>query len=224
MAKDRVATQGSGRVVSDEPGDQRRSTRKRRAILDAAQTAFLARGFARTTMDDIAAIAAVSKQTVYKQFNDKRTLFAAVVTGEIADAESLTHDLVAALATTQDLERDLRRFARQHATDVTQPHLLRLRRIVIAEAEQFPELARTWYAEGPGRARSALAEQLRALADRGVLVVDDPLLAAELLNWLIIGSALNHALFHPDVALTRRELHRNADEGVRVFLAAYGSR
>ena len=224
MATDRVATQGAGNVASDDAGDQRRTARKRRAILDAAQTAFLARGFAGTTMDEIAALAAVSKQTVYKQFTDKRSLFAAIVTGEIADAESLTHDMVGPLATTDDLERDLRRFARHHATDVTQPHLLRLRRIVIAEAERFPDLARTWYAEGPGRARSTLAEQLRVLTHRGLLVVDDPLLAAELLNWLIVGSALNHALFHPDVSLTRRELQRHADEAVRVFLAAYGTR
>ena len=50
---------------------------------------------------------------------------------------------------------------------MTQPHLLRLRRIVIAEADQFPDLARTWYADGPERAHATLARQLDALAAAG---------------------------------------------------------
>ena len=55
-----------------DPDDQRRSARKRRAILDAAATTFLSNGYLGTSMDEIAALAHVSKQTVYKHFADKR--------------------------------------------------------------------------------------------------------------------------------------------------------
>ena len=199
-----------------------RSARKRRAILQAAQAAFLAKGYAGTTMDEVAALAAVSKQTVYKHFDDKQRLFEAIVTGEIDTAETRTHEMVEALGATDDLPADLRRFARQHVLDVTQPHLLRLRRIVIAEAEQFPDLARTWYADGPERGHAALARQLQALAARRLLRIDDPLLAAQHLNWLILAIPLHRALFHgSDLVFTRKELHRYADEAVRVFLAGY---
>jgi TetR/AcrR family transcriptional regulator, mexJK operon transcriptional repressor len=200
-----------------------RSARKRGAIVDAARTTFLRKGYGGTTMDEVAALAAVSKQTVYKHFADKKGLFTAIVTGEIDDAERLTHDMVAALAASDDIAADLRRFARRHVADVMQPDLVRLRRIVIAEAEQFPELARAWFASGPERAHATLAEQFDQLAERGLLHLDDPLLAAQQFNWLVLAIPLNDAMFHPGAAPPAEELERQADAGVRVFLAAYGT-
>ena len=92
------------------------------------------------------------------------------------------------------------------------------------EAERFPELARTWYASGPERAHTTLADQFQALARRGLLWVDDPLLAAQHFNWLILSIPLNKAMFHgSDTEFTPAELELYADEGVRVFLAAYGT-
>lgn len=175
-------------------------------------------------MDEVAALAAVSKQTVYKHFTDKEGLFTAIITGDIAATESLTHDMVASLADSEDLEADLRRFARQHVTEVIQPWVIQLRRTVIAEADRFPELARTWYASGPERAEAVFAEQFQRLAQRGLLVVDDPMLAAQQFNWLLLSIPLNKAMFHgSDTTFGATELERYADEGVRVFLAAYGA-
>lgn len=186
---------------------------------------FLRKGYGGTSMDQVAAAAAVSKQTVYKHFTDKEQLFTTIVTGDIADAELVTHDMVAALADSGDVERDLRQFARRHIVDVLQPHLIQLRRLVIAEAVRFPQLARTWYAGGPERAHATLAEQFTALGRRGLLQVEDPLLAAQHFNWLILSIPLNRAMFQgDDVTFTQAELERYADEGVRVFLAAYGAR
>ncbi|HMG30272.1 MAG TPA: TetR/AcrR family transcriptional regulator [Jiangellaceae bacterium] len=192
--------------------------------MDAARTVFLRKGYDGASMDEVAALAAVSKQTVYKHFADKKRLFTAIITGDISATETLTHGMVAALPDSEDIEKDLRQFARRHITDVTQPHLIQLRRIIIAEAERFPELAQTWYASGPERAHATLADQFHALARRGLLRVDDPLLAAQHFNWLILSIPLNKAMFHgSDTEFTPNELERYADQGVRVFLAAYGT-
>ena len=52
----------------------------------------------------------------------------------------------------------------------------------------------------------------------------DSLLAAQLLNYLILSVPLNEAMFTGrDKPYSRRYLNRYADEAVRVFLAAYGS-
>ena len=175
-------------------------------------------------MDEVAALAAVSKQTVYKHFADKQRLFSAVIAGDISATEALTHEMVTALGESTDIEPDLLRFARQHIAQVTQLHLLQLRRIIIAEADRFPELARIWYAEGPERRHATLAAQFQALGQRGLLRVDDPLLAAQHFNWLILSIPLNKAMFYGcDTKFTRAELKLYADEGVRVFLAAYGT-
>lgn len=174
-------------------------------------------------MDEVAALAAVSKQTVYKHFADKQGLFTAIIVGDIAATESLTQDMVAALADSEDLKADLRAFARRHVAVVTQPYVIQLRRTVIAEADRFPDLARTWYANGPERAEALFAEQFRVLARRGLLRVDDPVLAAQHFNWLLLSIPLNRAMFQgSDTTFTAAELERYADEGVRVFLAAYG--
>ena len=66
--------------------DEPRSTRKRRAILEAATTVFLRKGYLGTSMDEIAALAAVSKQTVYKHFADKERLFSEIVVGTVNEA------------------------------------------------------------------------------------------------------------------------------------------
>ena len=55
------------------------SATKRAAILATARALFLADGFERTSMDAIAAAAAVSKRTVYDYYGDKRALLLAVV-------------------------------------------------------------------------------------------------------------------------------------------------
>ena len=60
-----------------------RETRKRAAILEAAQRVFFANGFVGASMDQVAATAAVSKQTVYKHFSDKKALFREVVTNVV---------------------------------------------------------------------------------------------------------------------------------------------
>jgi len=205
-----------------ETAELGRSARKRRAILDAARELFMRNGYAGTSMDDVAARAAVSKQTVYKHFVDKERLFTAIITGDIAETEGLTQSLVDALPQTQDLERDLREFARRHVVEVMQPHLVRMRRILIGEADRFPELAAAWYARGPERAHATFAGWFTTLTERGLLHVPDPMLAAEQFNWLILSIPLNRAMFS-SIEEPADRLEYYADEAVRVFLAAYAA-
>jgi TetR/AcrR family transcriptional repressor of mexJK operon len=202
-----------------------RSARKRRAILGAATSAFLQKGYSGTSMDEIAARAAVSKQTVYKHFDDKEGLFSEIVSSTVDEVSETVHNEVIALEDSGDLEADLGDMARRQLAAVMQPRLLALRRLVIGEAGRFPELGRIFYERGPGRTVAALAATFERLAARGLLSVDDPLLAAEHFNWLIMSTPLNQAmLLGRDEPSAPAELNRYADSGVRVFLAAYGGR
>ena len=47
--------------------------------------------------------------------------------------------------------------------------------------------------------------------------------AAQEFNWLILSIPLNKAMFHGSDTEFTGDLERYADEGLRVFLAAYGS-
>jgi TetR/AcrR family transcriptional regulator, mexJK operon transcriptional repressor len=206
-----------------DPEDLSRSARKRSAILEAARTAFLRNGYRGTSMDEVAALARVSKQTVYKHFADKESLFAEIVTTAVDEAADPVHDAVLRLEDTGDIEADLRGLARQLLARVMQPRILQLRRLVIGEAARFPELGRTFYDQGPGRTIAALATVFERLAARGALQLDDPRLAAAHFNWLVMSIPLNQAMFlGQDEPRSAAELDEYADAGVRAFLAAYG--
>jgi AcrR family transcriptional regulator len=199
-----------------------RSTRKRRSILDAAATVFLRKGYVGTSMDEIATLAAVSKQTVYKHFADKQTLFTELVTSTVRDASDAVHAEVLDLQDSGDIEADLLDLARRQLDRALQPKVLQLRRLVIGEAGRFPDLGRTFYELGPGRTMAGLAMVFGELAERGVLAVDDPALAAEHFNWLVMSVPLNQAmLLGDDEPMDAAGLDRCAEAGVRVFLAAY---
>jgi TetR/AcrR family transcriptional repressor of mexJK operon len=204
---------------AEEPS---RSARKRHGIIEAATAAFLRNGYLGTSMDEIAALAGVSKQTVYKQFADKERLFTEIVLGTIDQVGEPFFGGIDALEDTEDLETDLRKLAGQLITIVSDPQLLQLRRLVIGEAGRFPELGRSYYERGPGRSTEGLATRFQHLAERGLLRLDDGLLAAQHFNWLVLSIPLNQAMFSVDMDFSAAELERYADEAVRVFLAAYG--
>ena len=74
-------------VVSiDDAPVPSRAERKRAAILQAASDVFLANGYVGASMDDVAARAGVSKQTLYKHFGDKETLFHELVITTVVTA------------------------------------------------------------------------------------------------------------------------------------------
>jgi TetR/AcrR family transcriptional regulator, mexJK operon transcriptional repressor len=202
---------------------ERQSARKRRAILKAATELFLQGGYLGTSMDEIAALAAVSKQTVYKHFEDKERLFTEIVISSVNEVSDPNTSEVQNLGAGGDLEAELRELARRQLARVMQPKLLQLRRLVIAESGRFPELGRAFYDRGPGRTVAVLAETFGRLAADGQLRLDDPVLTAAHFNWLIMSIPLNDAmLLGSDDPPAPADLDRYAAAGVRVFLAAYG--
>lgn len=202
------------------------SQRKRRAILEAAFRVFLKAGFGGATIEEVADAADVSKQTVYAHFGGgdegaKETLFRAMVEQEVGRLDQ-PDPVAAALGVTVDLAGDLTTFARHHLRLVMTPDLVRLRRMLIGEAERFPALAAAWYANGPAQSSESFAAAFAVLHRRGLLDIDDPLVAGQTFNWLVLSTPLNHAMAHPDVMWSGDDLDRVADEAVRVFLAAFG--
>jgi TetR/AcrR family transcriptional regulator, mexJK operon transcriptional repressor len=209
----------AGVGVGNEEG---RSARKRRLIMESATTLFLRNGYQGTSMDEVAALAAVSKQTVYKNFTDKEGLFSEIIMSVTTTVDAFIKLIADKLHNSEDLAADLPALARQYLHSVMRPQVLQMRRLLVGEASRFPELARTYYEQAPERVLTALAPELKHLDERGLLRVDDPALAAKHFAFLVLGVALDKAMFFGDTpAFTEEELNHLADEGVRVFLAAY---
>ncbi|MEV6837186.1 TetR/AcrR family transcriptional regulator [Streptomyces sp. NPDC051133] len=205
-------------MESNAPG---RSARKHQAIMEAATQVFLEKGYAGTSMDDIAKLAAVSKQTVYKHFADKEKLFAEIVLATTDRVDSMV-DLVADIpADAAALEGNLNRLARRFLGALTQPQVLQLRRLIIANAEAFPDLGTAWYEKGFERVLATLAATFKRLADQGLLRMDDPLLAANHFAGLLLWIPVNKAMFTGSPQHTEADLDHYTAAGVRAFLAAY---
>ncbi|MER6621946.1 TetR/AcrR family transcriptional regulator [Streptomyces sp. NPDC000931] len=204
-----------------EASELGRSALKRQAIMEAATSAFMSKGYSGTSMDDIAKLAAVSKQTVYKHFSDKEKLFAEIVLATTDRIDGMI-DLVAHIPADADtLEKNLTHLARQFLAALTQPQVLQLRRLVIANADAFPELGASWYEQGFERVLATLAATFQRLADHGLLRCEEPLLAANHFSGLLLWTPVNKAMFHGGPQHTEAELDHYATTGVRTFLAAY---
>jgi TetR/AcrR family transcriptional regulator, mexJK operon transcriptional repressor len=203
-------------------GRVKATAKKRAAVLEAAAKVFLSGGYLGASMDEIADLAGVSKQTVYTYFSNKEALFAAMASALSNEANDRVHNNVAEFGEDDDLEGYLVGYAVRQLEVVLTPRILQLRRLVIGEVGRFPDLGAALYAGGPGRAIASLAATFERLADRGALSVHDPLLAATQFNWLIMSTPLNRTMLLGDGAIpSSKELREHAREGVRMFLAAY---
>lgn len=125
-------------------------TDKAEQILNGALREFLARGYAGTSMDRVAATAGVSKPTVYNHFQDKEGLFRALVQ-KIAQERFQMKFTPDAFGESLDesLPRLLAQMVENIADDDDYQDFVRL---VIGESGRFPELARTFitYLTKPG--------------------------------------------------------------------------
>ena len=143
----------SGRPFVTAPSDARRLPSdkarpdKHDAITKAASDMFLAEGFERVSLDQIAQRAGVSKQTIYSHFADKESLFKAICT-------ELTEKLTIPLrksAAEGDLFSTLTRLGDDTLAMMLHPASLDLHRLVMSAAARFPEIGHVAYEAGAMR-------------------------------------------------------------------------
>jgi AcrR family transcriptional regulator len=136
-------------------------------------------------MDDIARRAGMSKKTLYRLFDTKEALFAAVIAARRATLEASTES--GDCPDVQTAEEVLRRFLRGIARFVLAPRQAALYRLVIAESQRAPEIAHAFHREGPSMARAPLSNWLAQQNARGTLRVADPVSAASMLFSMVIA-------------------------------------
>jgi AcrR family transcriptional regulator len=171
-----------------------------RRIETAARRLFAHRGFADTSMAEIAAAAGVSKATVFHHFRSKRALYEALLGDAIA---GFREQIVPLLDAGDDLEGSLRSFATAHVERLTrmQGTLRLLTRELLSGTPAAGEL----FAESEmSRNFSLLVDALRRGQASGAVRPDvDPGLAMFILmcaNWFLFQTA-NLARRNPDLAI-----------------------
>lgn len=202
--------------VGDSRGSLDRA--KYEAILAAGRDLFLAQGFTRTAMADVAGNADVSTATLYKHFASKEALFAAVVK-EAARSVSIYEDV---LAGDPDAAEALRRAARIYLAAQFEGRLNDLFRIVLSESRSAPSLAAETFEIVATRRYESFGVILDRLIARGRLKPHDTMESAILASGMIKEIFVWPALFKPSYKLPNDTEHKIAAI-VEIFLARYGA-
>lgn len=153
------------------------SISKRNRILKTAGEMFIKQGFAKVSMDAIAAAVPVSKPTLYNNFSDKKELFAAVIREKCND---LAEEVEANIREETDPETALRNIGTKFLNMLMAPGAVKMHRIMIAESIEFPEMAKLFYKTGPERIHMLLEKYLKKQNQLKNLKVENTKLSASM--------------------------------------------
>ena len=194
-------------------------THKQGQILNGAAVVFARDGYEGASMSRIAAEAGVSKGTLYNYFTCKAELFADYVQRDCSRRVALVFD---DLDYEAPAELTLAEVGRRMITMLVSEHALVMHRMVVAEAEKFPELARSFYQSGPAPAVAHLAAYLRHISAAGRLDVPDPEFGAEQFFALIQTRLYLRRQLRLTMVPSAAQIDHVVDEAVRLFTKGYG--
>lgn len=191
---------------------------KRQAILDAAKTLFLSKGYANTSMDAVATEAGVSKLTVYSHFNDKETLFSAAV---MAKCEEQLPPLFFELPEGVAVETVLLNIARGFHQLINSDESVNLHRLMMTLGSQDPKLSLIFFEAGPQRMLQGMERLLIKIDESGVLRIDKPHNAAEHFFCLLKGAGNFRLLYGCGEPPVGEAAESHVREVVGLFMRAY---
>jgi AcrR family transcriptional regulator len=180
-----------------KPRWQRRKDARPDEIIQAALEVFADRGFAATKLEDVARKAGVTKGTIYLYFENKEALFKALIRGTIVPVIAQGEEIAQAFTGSA---RDLfEKLVREYWRLVGETALASIPRLMIAEAGNFPQLARFYYQEVITRGHRLMAGVL----ERGIkagefkkvdLAVATKLAMAPLMHAAVARKAFAHCM------------------------------
>jgi AcrR family transcriptional regulator len=190
----------------------------RRRILGAAFSVFTERGYAETSTLEIATRAKVSKRELYTLVGNKQEMLVACIS-ERAKRLRMPEDMPP-VRDRKTLARVLVSFGTQLLREVSDPTVVAVFRLAIAEAERTPKVARALHTIGRETTSAALQEILTR-ARSSELLDGDPAEMAEHFIALLWGNLMVSLLLRVADAPGSNEIERRAHEAASAFLRLY---
>ena len=172
-------------------------------------------GMERTSMDAIAQAAGVSKQTVYSHFRSKDELFRACITCKVDEYGLAAASLPAGASIDQKLAETGRRFL----TLIRDPEVMKMFRLMIAEATAFPKVSNSFHESGPQATVEFMATIFHAHLDD-----DNPAAALQAAGdfiGLLKGEHFMALLLGTRDTISDEDIDRQIAEGVRKIHRLY---
>jgi AcrR family transcriptional regulator len=190
-------------------------SRVRERILTAAFEAFRERGYAATSTLEIATRAHVSKRELYALVGNKQQMLTAAI-GERAKRFQAPADMPT-LRDRETLAHALTAFGSRFVREVSDPHVVAVFRLAIAEAVHAPEVAQTLDALGRESGRAALRHIMTHARAAG-LITGSPADLAEQFAGLLWRDLLIGLLLGVVQRPTLRAIEARARDAAESFL------
>jgi len=191
------------------------ATAVRARILEAAFSAFMENGYAATSTLEIATRARVSKRELYALVGNKQEMLVACI-----EERAKRLQVPADMPVPRDrstLEHVLAAFGTQLLREVSEPTVIGVFRLAIAEAARAPEVARALDSIGRETTRSAL-RQIMAQAEASGLLDGRPAPLAEQFAGLLWCDLMVSLLLGVAERPSTREIARRARDAASAFL------
>jgi AcrR family transcriptional regulator len=202
-------------ATSKERQEDRDETEVRARILDAAFAAFMKGGYAATSTLEIATRARVSKRELYALVGNKQEILIACISARAARLK-----VPADLPVPHDREtfaQVLASFGTQLVREITDPTVITVFRLAIADAVRAPEVAQALDSVGREASRAAL-RQIMAQAQASGLVDGRPAELAEQFGGLLWGNLMISLLLGVAERPSSREIAARARDATAAFL------
>ena len=188
----------------------------RARILAAAFQAFGEKGYAGASTLEIATRAKLSKRDVYARFPAKQDILLACIAARTA---RMPPRLPAAVSRKM-LEASLTEFGATVLREVSQPEVIAMFRLAIAEAERAPEVAAA-LTSGRAAPRGAVCKMLAGAQRGGLVGRGDPQAMTEQFFALLWGDLLLGRLLGRATAPKVPEIQVRARAASRAFMTLY---
>ena len=190
----------------------------RSAMIEAAAKLFAERGFDATSMDTLAAAAAVSKPTLYRYFENKEALFAAALQSLL---EQLPPPEAMILKRPGALRERLTAIAHDSLRLGTGPLMKSLHRMLSLPMESASQRAERLWESHLQPYHDAMRRLLAAERDAGTLDVADVASAASHFFSMIAGEPMVRLFLTGDASMPESDAAKHVDAAVDAFLRAY---
>jgi AcrR family transcriptional regulator len=190
----------------------------RQIIYAAARHEFAANGYAATSTEMVARRAGISTKTLYRLISNKAALFEAMVSDRL---DRLLLDVNLQAADDVDFETALNAALLACANLSLDQEVVALQRTVLQEANQFSDLAATFYRNGIARLIVALADWLRGQVKRGKIKLDNPEETAGMLIGMVASAPQRAAIYGGVPLPSPSEIERRVKTCASLFLRGY---
>lgn len=194
-----------------------RSEQKRSQILQAAKELFCEQGFPNTSMDEVAKLAGVSKQTVYSHFGCKDDLFVASIESKCL-VHGVNQDL---LSDPSSPETSLALFAKHFGEVITSPEAVTVFKACVSQSDTHPEISELFYNAGPKHILGLLADYLSKVSAMGKYEFKQPHHCAVRLCLMVFGEVRMRLDLGLNVDDLQSERNAYVQDTVEMFLKAY---